>query len=207
MKLKPKRNIQQEFLDFHLFGKGKDTGADTHMWYRGDILYYENSPSWRLVDGPKKKVLLVKHIGFHRKGDDPILKVLDYASVPELGVFSRYPNDWMPQGKDLNDRIRFIFLSQARDIVYEQLPKYGGDVLERKERNSLTKELDKVYAAYRHFDKVMGCGWGDMPSIYREQLDQEAQRRIDAYNDPRKVKARERSKARKIAMEALGQAA
>ena len=38
---KPKRDLMQEFLDFHLFGKGKDTGVDAHMWYRGDILYYD----------------------------------------------------------------------------------------------------------------------------------------------------------------------
>lgn len=206
-KTKPKRIIPNEFLAFTLEGKGKETGSDAHFWYRGDILYYDNTPSWRVVEGNpqlKKKVLLVKHVGFHRKADDPVLKLMTPCPVPDIGVFSKYPNDWMPEGPMLNDRVRFIMLSQVRHLVYEELPKVSGDQLERREHKSMLKQIERFYSEYDLYNKLVGCGWAPMPSIYREQFDDEVKRRIDAYNDPAKVKQRERSKARKIAMEALG---
>lgn len=201
--IKNTAQLLSAFIDHNMTGGGRSAAAKGSYWYRGTVLYYNQTPSWRFIDGVKgTKVMLVKHLGYAPPKQDPYKGRMKARSVPDIGVFSHFEGDMLPDNQVL-DRVRYIMLSQVRELVYETMPKINADQLESYKADDLRKTLKEMYKRYNDLRVATGCGWNDMPTIYIEQLEDGMKQKIDAYNDPAAVKARERSAARKLAVKAL----
>jgi hypothetical protein len=196
--------LREAFLQHVIYGEGKDAGKADTYWYRGKIMYYENSPQWRMVPGAQKDwCLLWKGMGTMLSASDNWWHKMVLVKTPDLGVFSRYDQDWCDEGADLNDRVRFIMLQRVRELALEGAIGMNAVQVNNK-REGLMKQMKGYYHEYDMYNRHLGCGWPDLPDFYRDRMNQTFDDKVRAYNHPSAVAARERSKARKTAMQALG---
>jgi len=199
------KELTEAFLQWNIYGEGKDRGkANGNFWYRGRIMYFERSPQWRLVPGAVKDwALLWKGMGLQLKGEDPWFKKFVVVKTPDLGVFSKYDQDWIDDGEALNDRVRFIMLQRVREMALEG-PIGMNAIMVNNKRSGMMTQLKAYYHEYDFYNSQVGAGWNALPEFYLERLNATFEDKVRAYNHPSAVTARERAKARKKAMEALG---
>ena len=199
--------VIKRWLAFNVDGEGKDRATSGNYWFRGSVFYYDASPAMRIVDGVgKRKIVLIRHVGLNATVKKPYTdKQLRSLNLPDIGVFSSYEGDMMEDGHPLNERVRFILLSQLRAFVQEEIVTINGLELGGKGKAGKLREKAKgFYKIYNTYREWIGCPWPNMPDIYLQQFDETVKRKIADYESPEAQKKRERAAARKKASKMLG---
>jgi len=208
----------EEFHEWNLNGKGSSEGGQPRRdgeWYRGSIYYYGDDPASRYIAGPKRKKveLIVRanvgHMSYEYR--EKMKAKLLRLNVMDIGVFSRYDDDWVPEA-ELHDRLRFLMLSRIMEFNDRYTPGLTGrQLVEEQQANSyrrteknLRSMLKGYYKEYNDYSKHFGLNWKEPPSLYLEKLEETFADLKRVWLDPFAVAKRERQKARREASKALG---
>jgi hypothetical protein len=196
--------LVEAWLVHNIYGEGKEHQKAGNYWFRGPIFYYETTAQWRLVPGKHKDwAWLWRGMGNHLAKDSRWHTKMNIVRTPDIGVFSRYDQDWLDHGDELNARVRFVMLQRVRQLALEET--IGMNALKlTNEKDALVKRMKSYYSEYDYYNEQVGAYWDDLPTMYGDKLISSIEDRVRVYNHPASVAARERSRARKKAVEALG---
>lgn len=207
-------NKYYDFHEWNRFGRGTSASElSAGEWYRGPVYYIGDNPASRYVTGPKgKKVELVRAGANTGSTPQEYRQKLLRLSVMDIGVFSRYHEDWVSE-EDLHDRLRFLYLARIQEFCDRYTLALEGRKLVEEEQNKhtynptekrLRDELKKYYADYNSYSKHFDLNWKEPPTIYKEKFEQIIADKKRAWLDPFAVARRERQAARREAAKALG---
>lgn len=199
------QEIHDRWLQWNIYGTGKDKytlGSATGR-YRGNVLYYNGEPAARVVKRP--------HGGWCKLykwqiGSIPADLKYDCMElyVSHLGVWSRFDDDQISDD-DLHTRTQFLMVSEVVEYVNESIDARSDESFERKNAvDVVTRQLDIWNERYKKYSDMFDLRWPDLPDAFWSQARAKAQAKHDRFMDPAAVTKRERSKARRMAMKALG---
>jgi hypothetical protein len=200
----------QRYLDWNVCGEGKDSGHYDEYHWHGPFWFQHEWCLQRFVSLPGDtgaKVRLIKHArsSFNAgknmaANDKPFLSYF----VPDLGVFSSFEGDFLPEDK-MHQRQGYIMLKQIETYADRTMKKLTGSALAEtrvfKTQEQLMVALCTRYDKYR---KLFELEWPDLDGKYLADFIDRLTERRDKYTDPKAVERRERSKARELAKKTLG---
>ncbi len=191
--------------NLHREGEDQSRKSEQHYWWRGPIWYDGNIPCSRFVQGVRGRWFqLIKHTG-PLTSDKDLNNRFQRLVVPDIGVFSRYEDDWLPEA-DMHERIRYILLQQVREYTELRIETHTDKTIAEMAHiaSSQRAQLSQLYLKYEDYSKHFGLDWGKLPTMYMEGFDEAVRVKTNRWKDPDAVRRRERAKARKLAKEALG---
>jgi hypothetical protein len=198
--------MSQRYLLWNVERQGEDQSrkSEQSYWWRGPIWYDGAIPCTRFVQGARGRwFLLTKHTG-------PTIRAKDFNNsysrlvVPDIGVFSRYEDDWLPEA-DMHERLRYIMLQQVREFTELRIECHTDKTIAEQPMtvSSNRAQLSQLYIKYEDYAKHFDLGWGKLPGMYMDGFDEAVRIKAGRWNDPDAVRRRERAKARKLASKAL----
>jgi hypothetical protein len=196
------------YVQWNLNGSGQDRGRYSDWSYRESRFFNQHYPIARIVSLPSgEKVRLVRSgqgNSWHGGKLTVDGKQFHTYYVPDVGVFSLYEGDWLPEDK-MHQRTGYIMLQQVRCYAETQLERLNGKKLQ--ERGCADRTQRGLTLLYERFDKysaLFELGWDPLPGMYATELAEQMDRMLAAYNDPKAVIKRQRAAARTLAKKTLG---
>lgn len=211
--------MDQHWINYCTGIGGQEQRTAGSYWFRGLIRYYQDMGDMRFVPMRKrwnsqKGVFLSLHNAF-----DPLHVKLfgnPVITVPDIGVFSRYPDD-ICSDEELHERQRFIMLSRIREHC-ENVEAMSGEVLSQPDTMTqgviakvwpgpakrATEKMEEYYKAYARYVDAFDLHWTDCPPVFMQKMAMAIHAKVRAFNDPEAARKRERSAARKQALKVLG---
>lgn len=201
-------NIREAFFRWNLLGKGSETGSAGKCSYHGSVLYHTAVPSQRLVKSTTGRHVLVARY-LHPSIPEWARTQTDFVVVPDIGVFSRFPGDWLEEPSEIHGRVKYILLLEAEDHIRQTSSINGKLLLQGNGYRGTSKserisKMSRVYDQWLRYDTAFKLGWGPMPSFYMTKLRDLIDGKVQKYTDPEAILRRERTAARKQAKQALG---
>lgn len=203
--VKPFTRASKAFIKWNLKHEGKnELHAGDDYWYRDNVFFHANTPSWRAVKGRNGMlVVLVRWCSFQAYKEFEG-KVTAF-NVPDLAVFSKYDGDLMEDVAEMHERIRWVMFSQVRSFADSELRRMTNKdvVAKHKTVNNKRDELLGHYRRYIHYSDLFGLRWAELPTMYLDNFDLLREQKANEWNDPAAKRQRERGHARKQAVKAL----
>lgn len=195
--------VYERWLNFNLYGRGKETGSVSSHRYAGPVYYYGDVPMQRFVnrDGDKPVIVMRNTLVNMEPTHKLAVKTIH---VEDLSVFSKYRGD-MLKDEDMHARQRFIIQSDIFKFVDEDVPGFSDEscTMPQMEWKTL-KALNHKIERYQDYNELFKLGWPPLPDSLRQRVSDTINAKIARWTDPKAVTKRERAAAKRMANKALG---
>lgn len=209
----------RRWLEHVTFGKGsgQSRSRSENINYRGNVMF---SGSWaigRLIKASNGKDLVcISRTGLQVKTPEKWVQagypnVQACIRVPCVGVYTWVPGDIVPEGDALNDRLQWLWLTQAHDIVsmardMNQHRMFTQRGWTRGKKVEAQVEMGVIAKLYNDYADNVAKDWipfADASDFAQDRLDDIVASKEEKYFSSESVMKREREVAKREARKAL----
>lgn len=209
-----RKDVENQFAYWNATGEGSERMTSGNWRFARHVLFYHGKPYKRCLQADIGGMVMItkdphftvqaKPAMINKPGNDK-QRAFAYQiwELPDIGVHSRFEGDELTDA-ELHNRHQFLFVAELAAFIEDEIkPTSGEELATLAARQKLINRVGAMYTRWHNYRVTFGLKWKDLPTLYRDQINDAIVDKIKRYHDPKSVAQRERNHARKVAKAAF----